>query len=91
MGVGDYIDDYCSRCKLTTDHSVAAMAGDEPVKVICRTCNTEHKYRHNKGSKQLTAKEAFDKVFASVTGQLGGTAQTTPETKKSKSTKKKTS
>ena len=35
MGVGDYIDDYCSRCKLTTDHSVAAMAGDEPVKVIC--------------------------------------------------------
>ena len=90
MGVGDYIDDYCSRCKLTTDHSVAAMAGDEPVKVICRTCNTEHKYRHNKGSKQLTAKEAFDKVFASVTGQLGA-AESAPAPKKSRTSRKKSS
>lgn len=87
MRVGDYIDDYCTRCKLTTDHSIAAMAGEEPIKVICRTCNTEHKYRHNKGSKQLTPKEAFDKVFASVTGQLGNASQ--PEPKKSKTSKKK--
>ena len=68
MRLGDYIDDHCSRCKRTTDHSVVAMAGDEVVKVLCRTCNSEHKYRHNKSrSKEMTAKEAFDKVLASVT------------------------
>lgn len=72
MRLGDYVDDYCSRCKRTTDHSVAAMAGEEPVKVLCRTCNGEHKFRGNKGKKEMTAAEAFDKVLASVTGQLGG-------------------
>ncbi|HWR35660.1 MAG TPA: hypothetical protein VN622_07305 [Clostridia bacterium] len=71
MRLGDYIDDYCSRCKRTTDHSVVAMTGEEVVKVMCRTCNSEHKYRHNKGGKQMTAQEAFDKVLASVSGQLG--------------------
>ncbi len=79
MRLGDYLDDYCSRCKRTTDHSVAAMAGEEPVKVLCRTCNNEHKYRGNKGKKEMTAAEAFDKVLASVTGQLGG--MNTPEKK----------
>lgn len=71
MRIGDYVDDYCSRCKRSTDHSVAALLGENPVKVICRTCNTEHKYRGNKGSKEMTAAEAFQKVLASVTGQLG--------------------
>jgi len=69
MRLGDYIDDHCSRCKRTTDHSVVAMAGEEVLKTRCRTCDSEHKYRHNKSrSKELTAKEAFDRVLASVTG-----------------------
>jgi len=70
MRLGDYIDDHCSRCKRTTDHSVVAMAGEEVLKTRCRTCDSEHKYRHNKSrSKEMTAKEAFDKVLASVTGE----------------------
>ncbi len=69
MRLGDYIDDHCSRCKRTTDHSIVAMAGDEVLKTRCRTCDNEHKYRHNKSrSKEMTAKEAFDKVLASVAG-----------------------
>ena len=77
MRLGDYIDDHCSRCKRTTDHAVVAMAGEEVQKVRCRTCNNEHKYRHNKsGKKELTKEEAFQKVLASVTGQLGGPAKT---------------
>jgi hypothetical protein len=72
MRLGDYIDDHCSRCKRTTDHSVVAMAGDEVIQTRCRTCDSEHKYRHNKTkTKELTAKEAFDKVLASVTGSIG--------------------
>ena len=74
MRLGDDIDDHCSRCKRTTDHSVVAMAGDDVLKTRCRTCGGEHKYRQNKSrSKELTAKEAFDKVLASVTGSQSDT------------------
>ena len=74
MRLGDDIDDHCSRCKRTTDHSVVAMSGDEVLKTRCRTCGGEHKYRQNKSrSKELTAKEAFDKVLASVTGSQSDT------------------
>ena len=82
MRLGDYVDDYCSRCKRTTDHSVAALADEQPVKVLCRTCNGEHKYRGNKGKKEMTAAEAFDKVMASVTGQLAGMPQSKPSKRK---------
>ena len=70
--LGDDIDDYCSRCQRTTDHSVVVMAAEEVQKVRCRTCNFEHKYRKNKrGRKEMTAQEAFQKVLASVSGQMG--------------------
>ena len=84
MRLGDYIDDHCSRCKRTTDHAVVAIAGEEVLKVLCRTCNFEHKYRHNQtGKKEMTKEEAFQKVLASVRGQLGGTSPVTIK-KKSK-------
>ena len=80
MRLGDMIDDHCSRCKRTTDHAIVAMTGDDVVKVVCRTCNSEHKYRHNKtGKKEMTAEQAFQKELASVTGQIGE-----PSTKKKK-------
>lgn len=80
MRLGDNIDDYCSRCKLSTDHSVVSMMSEEVLKTRCRTCNSEHKYRQNKSrTKEMTAKEAFDKVLASVTG-----AQPEPPAKRTK-------
>jgi len=70
--LGDDIDDYCSRCQRTTDHSVVVMAGDDVQKVRCRTCDFEHKYRKNKGGrKEMSAQDAFQKVLASVTGPTG--------------------
>jgi hypothetical protein len=81
--VGDYIDDYCSRCKFSSDHVVVSMVGDEVKKVLCRTCNTEHNYRGNKGSKEMTAKDAWNKLFASVSGP----AAAEPAKKKSRSKK----
>lgn len=69
--LGDDIDDYCSRCQRTTDHSVVTMTGDEVEKTRCRTCSYEHKYRKNRGGrKEMSAQEAFQKVLASVGGQL---------------------
>ena len=70
MRLGDDIDDHCSSCKRTTDHSIVSMMGEDVLRTRCRTCNSEHKYRHNRSrSKEMTAKEAFDKVLATVTGQ----------------------
>jgi hypothetical protein len=70
--LGDDIDDYCSRCKRGTDHAVVSLEGEGVLTVRCRTCSYEHKYRHNKtGKKEMTKEEAFQKVLASVTGQLG--------------------
>lgn len=82
--LGDDIDDYCSRCKFSSDHAVVSMVGDEVKKVRCRTCDTEHNYRHNKGSKEMTAQEAFAKVLASVTGQQAGTTTKLSKSKKPK-------
>ena len=42
------------------------------MKVVWRVCNSEHKYRHNQtGKREMTAEQAFQKVMASVAGQMG--------------------
>jgi hypothetical protein len=77
MRLGDDVDDYCSRCKLSSTHAVVSMAGEEVQKVRCRTCNHEHNYRKNKGGRgPMSKKEAFDKVLASITGAVEETTKT---------------
>lgn len=74
MRLGDEVEDYCSRCKRSMDHSIVSMSGEDVLKVRCRTCQYEHKFHKNKGGKkEMTKQEAFDKVLASVLG-----SQTTP-------------
>lgn len=82
MRLGDAVDDHCSRCKRTMDHDIVAMIGEEIKKVRCRTCNSEHNYRHNRtGRKEMSAAEAFNRVLASVTSVQG---QPQSESKKKK-------
>lgn len=89
MRLGDYIDDYCTRCKRTTDHSIAAMVGDEVQKVACRICHTEHKYRHNDSGKP-TKEQAFEKLVANAKEQIeGSTAAATESTGAAAKTKTK--
>jgi hypothetical protein len=65
--LGDIIDDYCPRCRLLTNHSVMAIVGDEVKKVICRTCNHSHDFKHGQGGEKKKAKpSAYDQVLASV-------------------------
>ena len=67
MRLGDYIDDYCSRCKRVMDHGVVSLKGDEADRVRCRTCSYEHAYRKGKGGKgEMSAKQAFDTLMSSV-------------------------
>ena len=85
MRLGDYIDDYCTRCKRSTDHSVVSMMGEEVLKTRCRTCDNEHKYRANKGGKkELTAAEAFNILMARA-----GAGQAEQETKPARKKKSK--
>ena len=72
MRLGDMVDDHCSHCKRTTDHAIVAMTDNDVMKVVCRTCKAEHKYRHNKtGKNEMTTEQAFQKVLASATWQIG--------------------
>ena len=83
MRLADYIDDYCSRCKRGTDHSVVSMKGEEADRVRCRTCDFEHPYRKNRGGKkEMSAKEAFDKVLASVMGSMPSAEPAKPRRRK---------
>jgi hypothetical protein len=83
--LGDDIDDHCSRCKRSTDHSVVSMIGEEVLKTRCRTCSSEHNYRHNQGrKKEMTAKDAFDKLMASMPGAQPAASEEEPEKPKRK-------
>ncbi len=44
--LGDDIDDFCVRCKRIMNHSVVSVVNGEPAKVRCRTCHSDHDYRH---------------------------------------------
>ena len=44
--LGDVIDDFCVRCKRVMNHAVVSMLNAEPAKVRCRTCHSDHDYRH---------------------------------------------
>lgn len=44
--VGDDTLAYCGRCKAERTHTVVALKSDtEPAEVVCRTCDSRHRYR----------------------------------------------
>jgi hypothetical protein len=65
--LGDVIDDYCTRCKRMTNHSVVSAINEEPAKVRCRTCHSDHDYRHEQAppsKADLRKKALFDEVLS---------------------------
>lgn len=36
---------YCTKCKMDLAHVIVSMVENKPAKVICKTCNSAHKYR----------------------------------------------
>lgn len=47
--VGGDILAYCGKCKRDLAHVIMAMVGTKPVRVICKTCKSEHNYRLGDG------------------------------------------
>jgi hypothetical protein len=66
--LGDVIDDYCVRCKRIMNHSVVSVMNEEAAKVRCRTCHSDHDYRHETppAPKVDPRKAAFNDVLAKV-------------------------
>src|ERR1043166_4448151 len=44
--LGDDIDDFCVRCKRVMNHAVVSVMNGQAAKVRCRTCHSDHDYRH---------------------------------------------
>ena len=44
--LGDDIDDFCVKCKRIMNHAVVSVLNGEPAKVRCRTCHSDHDFRH---------------------------------------------
>ena len=89
--LGDTIDDYCVKCKRIMNHSVVSMLERDPAKVRCRTCYSDHDYRHEQAPppKVDTRKAAlFNEVLAKVQPEAAPAAAA-PEPEKSKAKRKK--
>jgi hypothetical protein len=44
--LGDDIDDFCVRCKRVMNHNVVSVLHGQAAKVRCRTCHSDHDFRH---------------------------------------------
>ena len=53
-GVGDDIEDVCSRCG-DTWHVVMAKVGERIAKVVCKRCGGQHSYRGPEGATSTTS------------------------------------
>jgi len=67
--LGDDIDDFCVRCKRITNHSIVSVVNAEPAKVRCRTCHSDHDYRHEQAPPpkvDLRKQALFNEVLKKV-------------------------
>ena len=69
LRLGDVIDDFCAKCRRITNHAIVSMVDREPAKVRCRTCYSDHDYRHEKAppsKKDLKKEQLFKQVLSSM-------------------------
>jgi hypothetical protein len=69
--LGDDIDDFCVKCKRVMNHAVVSLLNDEPAKVRCRTCHSDHDFRREQPPPpKVDPRKAalFNQVLENVTG-----------------------
>src|SRR5215475_12314668 len=67
--LGDDIDDFCVRCKRVMNHNVVSVMNGEAAKVRCRTCHSDHDFRHEQAPPpKVDARKAalFNEVLKKV-------------------------
>jgi hypothetical protein len=71
--LGDDIDDFCVKCKRVMNHAVVSILNNEPAKVRCRTCHSDHDFRHEQAPPpKVDPRKAalFNQVLANVAGAV---------------------
>src|SRR5580692_11684112 len=72
--LGDDIDDFCVRCKRVMNHAVVSVISGAAAKVRCRTCHSDHDYRHEQAPPpKVDARKAalFQEVLKKVNPDAG--------------------
>ncbi|HMC60041.1 MAG TPA: hypothetical protein VKJ01_12680 [Candidatus Solibacter sp.] len=67
--LGDDIDDFCVRCKRVMTHNIVSVIQGEPAKVRCRTCHSDHDFRHEQAPPpkvDLRKQALFNEVLKTV-------------------------
>jgi hypothetical protein len=54
--VGGDVDAWCTRCKRQLSHTVLAMDGGVPVRVMCASCKSQHNYRAEQAKAKPTGR-----------------------------------
>ena len=96
--LGDIIDDYCVKCKQIMNHAIVSILNEAPAKVRCRTCHSDHDYRHEQAPppkvdlrKQALFQEVLSKMDPVAATPADSDAEVKPKTTaKLKSKAKKT-
>ena len=59
--LGDDIDDFCIKCKRVSNHLIVSLMNGAAAKVRCRSCYSEHDFRHEQAppSKKELKKQAL--------------------------------
>ncbi len=73
--LGDDIDDFCVKCKRIMNHLVVSLVGDDPAKVRCKTCYSDHDFRHEQPPPPKEKKPSVPKVVAAVVENESGAVE----------------
>jgi hypothetical protein len=46
---------FCTRCKMELAHVIVSMVDRRPAKVLCKTCKTQHIFRHSSPTKSTSS------------------------------------
>jgi len=75
LRLGDVIDDFCVKCRRLTNHSVVSLMDGQAAKVRCRTCYSDHDYRHEQpppSKKDLKKSALFSEVLSKAAPAAAG-------------------
>lgn len=77
--LGDVVDDYCSHCRLVTNHGVVVLVSGKIKRVRCAPCLHEHAFHHARVPKRKDqVKDLFDQVLARIPGAVTSAAPEKP-------------
>ena len=91
LRLGDVIDDFCVKCRRLTNHSIVSLMEGAAAKVRCRTCYSDHDYRHEQAppsKKDLKKAELFNQVLSATAPSGDAPASEAPKTEAPATAKK---